>query len=356
MGYNVLMQEQTIIRDAFRQQSRWCARLGSPFTSLLMSVFAEHLDETSQTGRAILNWSGSADPLGDAVPLRLAGALHALVRGGQLPGLAALYPPNPLPGADELAAAATSALQEADQTVLDWLRHPPQTNETARSAALYAGFMTIAHRTGQPLSLFELGASAGLNLIADRYCYALGGVTAGAADSPLKLAPEWEGPPPPEAAVVVAVRQGCDRAPLDVANAHHRERLVGYVWPDQEDRLARVQTAIELARQEAVSLATEEAADWVEAKIGLEPVPGLTRVLFHSIAWQYFSNDAQNRINRHMERAGANATADAPLAWLAFEQRDGRGPALSLRLWPGGHEQVLATADAHVSKVNWLAT
>lgn len=348
------MQDHTVIRNAFRQQSRWCARLGSPFTSLLMAVCAEHLDETSKTGRALLNWSGSADPLGDAVSLRLAGALHALVRSGRLPGLAALYPPAPVPGADQLATAMKAALKEADETILDWLRHPPQTNETARSAVLYAGFMTIARTTGQPLSLFELGASAGLNLIADRYCYTLGGVQAGTAGSALKLMPEWEGPPPPQAAVVVAARQGCDRAPLDVTDAHHRERLVGYVWPDQEERLARVQTAIELARQEVVSLATAEAADWVEAEISLAPVSGLTRVLFHSIAWQYFSDDAQSRITRHMERAGAKATPDAPLAWLAFEQREDKGPALSLRVWPGGHEQVLATADAHVSKVTWL--
>ena len=354
MGYNTLMDQHDIIRDAFRQQSQWCARLGSPFTSLLMSVFAEHLDETTQTGRALLNWAGSADPLGDAVSLRLAGALHALVRRGLLPHLAALYPPNPLPSADQLAAAATRALHQADEAVLEWLQHPPQTNETARSAALYAGFLTIAHATRLPLHLFELGASAGLNLIADRYSYTLGGLQSGAAGSPLSLAPEWKGPPPPDSTVEIAARQGCDRAPLNVANDQHCERLVGYVWPDQADRLARVETAISLARKEVVSLKAAEAADWVEAEISVAPVSGVTRVLYHSIAWQYFSPDAQGRITRRMGEAGERATSDAPLAWLAFEQRDNKGPALSLRLWPGGHERVLATADAHVTKVTWL--
>ncbi|MEM8687157.1 MAG: DUF2332 family protein [Pseudomonadota bacterium] len=349
------MESHEIVRDAFRQQSQWCARLGSPLTAKLMSVFAEHLDETTQTGRTLLNWGGSADPLGDAVSLRLAGALHALVRRGRLPELAALYPPNPLPGADQLAAVATQALHQADEVILDWLQHPPQTNETARSAALYAGFLSISHSTGLPLQLYELGASAGLNLIADRYRYNLGGLKVGAAGSPLTLAPEWEGPPPPNAAVEVLSRQGCDRAPLDVANDRHCERLIGYVWPDQAARLARVETAISLARKEAMSLTAAEAAEWVEAQISAAPVPGVTRVLFHSIAWQYFSADAQERITRRMEDAGKHATSAAPLAWLAFEQRAKKGPALSLRLWPGGHERVLATADAHVSKVIWLA-
>ncbi len=355
MGYNTPMNQHDIIRDAFRQQSQWCARLGSPFTSLLMSVFAEHLDETTQAGRALLNWDGSADPLGDAVSLRLAGALHALVRRGELPDLAALYPPHPLPSSEALAAAASQALHQADDAVVDWLRHPPQTNETARSAALYAGFLAIADATRLPLHLFELGASAGLNLIADRYQYNLGGLQAGAAGSPLTLRPEWEGPPPPDGAVEVAARRGCDRAPLDLTNEQHCERLIGYVWPDQAERLARVETAIALARDQAVRLDTAEAADWVEAQISVEPVPGVTRVLFHSIAWQYFSAQAQSRITRRMVQAGERATPDAPLAWLAFEQRDNKGPALSLRLWPGGHERVLATADAHVSKVTWLA-
>ena len=91
------MSRHEEIRNAFRQQSKWCSQLGSPFTSLLMAVFADHLDDTSRTGHAILNWAGAADALSDAVPLRLAGALHALVRQGRLPELATLYPPNPLP-------------------------------------------------------------------------------------------------------------------------------------------------------------------------------------------------------------------------------------------------------------------
>ncbi|AXX98213.1 DUF2332 family protein [Profundibacter amoris] len=47
------------------------------------------------------------------------------------------------------------------------------------------------------------------------------------------------------------------------------------------------------------------------------------------------------------------ATDAAPLAWLAFEQVSDAGPQLTLRLWPGGKEQVLAKAGAHVHKVAW---
>lgn len=348
------MNRHQEIRHAFDQQSKWCSRLGSPFTALLMDVLGTHLDESTRTGRAVLNWEGTASALHDAVPLRLAGALHAQVRAGHLPALARLYPPNPLPNAAALADAVAHALEEADEVLLDWLQFTPQTNETARSAVLYAGFLAIAQRTQLPLQLFELGASAGLNLIADRYAYRLGGEAFGQAGSPLTLAPNWQGPPPPHAAVDVTARRGCDLSPLDVHNAHHRERLVSYVWPDQPERLARVEAAIAVAQREPLHLDARDAASWVEATLPAEPVAGTARVLFHSIAWQYFPQPDQERITAHMHEAGARATADAPLAWLSFEQASQGKPRLSLTPWPGGHSKVLAHADAHVRQVTWL--
>lgn len=348
------MNRHKEIRQAFEQQGESCSRLGSPFTALLMDVLAEHLSEATRTGSAVLNWDGDANALNDALPLRVAGALHATVRAGLLPDLASLYPPNPLPEAALLAAAVTAALEQADEELLQWLQFAPQTNETARSAVLYPGFMTIAHQTGLPLHLFELGASAGLNLIADRYSYELGGMQAGCAGSALTLAPQWQGPMPPDAHVEVVARQGCDRAPLDVRKPDHRERLMSYVWPDQAERLSRAQTAIGLAQKEAVTLDQADAASWVEEQISLQPTVGVTRVLFHSIAWQYFSANHQARITRRMEQAGSAASADAPLAWLSFEQKPGDAPQLSLRVWPAGQAQVLATADAHVRKIIWF--
>lgn len=347
------MNKTNTITDAFKQQSDWCARLGSPFTALLMDVLADHLDDRTRTGRRILSWGQTADALRDAVPLRVAGALHAAVRAGRAPELAELFPPHPLPSPKALADRAGRTLHQLDDEVMDWLNHPPQTNETARSAVLYAGFMVIAQKTGLPLHLFELGASAGLNLMADRFNYRLGEVIAGAKPSPVSLAPAWEGPSPPDAQVRVTARSGCDQAPLDVQNPSHCARLLAYVWPDQAARLARAQAAIGLAQNEGIKLDRADAATWVEDTLSVEPVDGVVRVLFHSIAWQYFAAADQARIEAHMEEAGRRARDGAPLAWLSFEQATEKGPRLQLRLWPDGKDQVLARADAHVSQVTW---
>jgi hypothetical protein len=345
------------VREAFRIQGYWCDRLGSPFTAKLCTLLADRLDDRTQVGRRILTWPGRPGPDGDSVPLRLAGALHALVRRGGLPRLAALYPPNPQPDDNLLWSLLSDGLLAAGAELSRWLDSPPQTNEVARSALLMAGLSVVAEAAGLPLALYELGASAGLNLVLDRYGYRLGALRIGLADAPVVLAPPWKGPPPPDAPVHVIRRRGVDRAPLNVTVPADAERLAAYIWPDQAERLARTVAAIRLAATDPPPIDRADAADWLEARLSPAPEPGVARVVMHSIAFQYFLPTTQQRIADHLARVGGQATADAPLAWLKFEldPTPAGPPALSLTLWPDGNERVLAHADPHVRAVEWLA-
>src|SRR4051812_3999588 len=74
-----------------------------------------------------------------------------------------------------------------------------QTNEVARCAALLPAFAAVFD--GRPLAQIEIGASAGLNGLWDRYAYDYGGQRAGDPDSPLRIDCELIGPgvPPLEA-------------------------------------------------------------------------------------------------------------------------------------------------------------
>ena len=343
------------VRDAFRSQQIWCDRLGSPFTARLCGVFAERLDVSTAIGRRLLSWPGPPDARHDAVPLRIAGGLHALVRRGRLPDLAALYPPHELPSADRLWVAVDAALWEAGDVLSVWLDLPPQTNEVARSAVLMAGYATIAAETGLPLSVRELGSSAGLNLLADRYRCRLGGAVFGPASSPVHLQPAWSGRDPPAVQPRMVRRCGIDLNPLDVTRERDRERLAAYVWPDQPERLARVEAAIAIAAADPPAIDRGDAAEWVERQLAADRDPGTVLVFAHSIASQYFPDETQTRIALAIERAGAGADPLAPLAWLRFEVDpafDSR-PSLRLRLWPDGSDRVLALADAHVRAVEW---
>jgi len=348
------MPNEILVRRAFADQAKWCAKLGSPFTARLVAGLSQNLDRSSKTGKTILEWSGVPDAMGDSVPLRLAGALHALVRAGKLPKLAELYPPHPLPGQAALSKTAMEAIIEADEEICQWLNFTPQTNEVARSSVLYPGLMEVAKKTALPLALFELGASAGLNLILDRFAYQLGSVQAGQIGSPVSLSPLWRGGAPAPIEPRIISRHGCDRNPLEVTNPEHRARLTAYVWPDQQQRLFRLEAALKLANENPPRIEKADAADWVKENISLDPEPGVARLLFHSIAFQYFPEEAQQRIKAHMARAGTKATANAPLAWLAFESHPKESPRLTLKLWPGGETRLLARADAHCRKIQWL--
>jgi hypothetical protein len=338
-------------RAAFARQSEWAAKLDSPFMVRLCRLLGERLDRTSEVGRRVLDWPGTSDAFADALPLRLTGGLHALVRGGRVPALAACYPPNPLPGDEALSAALRPVLDEPD--LLLWLDSAPQTNEVGRSAVLMSGLLTIAELWPQPVELLELGASAGLNLMLDRYGYELGGVRAGDPGSPVQLRPEWKGAPPPPARVEVARRRGVDLNPLDPRR--DGDRLLAYVWPDQSRRLAQLEAALAIAAADPPEVEAGDAASWTEDRLA-EPQPAeTTRVVLHSIAFQYFPEASKARIAAALERAGQAAAAQSPLAWLRYEHDAGdERITLRLRTWPGGEERLLAYCHPHGSSIRWL--
>lgn len=342
------------VRAAFAEQAGWAEKLGSPFMTRLTSLLAERLDRSSATGRRVLDWPGDPRAGADNVPLRLCGGLNALVRSGRMPGLAAFYPPNPLGDEDAFGAAIEAAMREADEALLPWLDNAPQTNEVGRSAVLMAGLLVLADMFPLPMETFELGASAGLNTLLDRYCYDLGGVNAGDPDSPLRLVPEWTGPPPPRAKVEIEERSAIDLNPMDVHR--DRERLLAYVWPDDPDRTRQLEAALAVAGRDPPAVEQGDAADWLERRLVAPPVAGRTRVVLHSIAFQYFPESTQARIAAMIGRAGAETSESSPLAWLRFEflTADGKS-SLRLRTWPGGEDRLLAWAHPHGKWVRWLA-
>jgi hypothetical protein len=264
----------------------------------------------------VLDWPGEPGAFADALALRLCGGLHFLVRSGAAPGLAALYPPSPPPGADAFWAALEPVL--ADDSLLPWLDSAPRTNEVGRSAVLMSGLLVVADRFPLPIRLYELGASAGLNLLLDLYGYDLGGLKTGDPGSPVQLRPKWEGPPPPDASVAVIGRRGADLNPARLPD--QGETLLAYLWPDQPERLARLEAALAIAATNPPGVDKAGAADWIRTHLALAPERGVTRVVMHSVAFQYFDADSQERVAAHIEAAGERASAAAPLAWLRYEQ------------------------------------
>jgi len=332
---------------AFRFQARLCDDSGAPFTADLLRAVLEDF-EAGGPWRALMGgWP--VDPIMDVATLRAAGAVHRLALKGVEPLKALFDTLNRDPHA--LRAAVRAAGERPE--VKGWLANPPQTNEVGRSSVFLGGFFEIARAQGLPLDLLEIGASAGLNLLFDRYGYRLGDTVWGDAASPVQLAPEWTGPSPQPVPLEVRSRRGCDQLPVDLSDEEARLRLLSYVWADQPDRVARVRGALERAKTSPPTVDKADAADWLEAQLARRP-SGATTVLYHSFVWLYLDPGAKARIAAAVAKAGAEASEDRGLAWLTFESDNNtESPHLDLTRWPGGEKRRLARAHPHARWVKW---
>ncbi|MEO7980098.1 MAG: DUF2332 domain-containing protein [Sporichthyaceae bacterium] len=339
-----------------RDQADACADLGSPLYHHLLHRVA---DDVVAGGPALEVLRGHEDDPGPhAVALRLMGGVHRLVLERRAPALALTFPSVGGTGdADAAWTALREVLEEHRDELREALRQAPQTNEVGRAAGLVGGLMHVVAERPAAVRLLEIGASAGLNLRADRFRIDLaGGRSVGPASSPVVLADVWRGSVPPvDVGLMVVERAGCDSAPVDVGSTGGRLVLTSYVWPDQVDRLARLRGAFEVAAAVPARLDRAGAADWLD-QVDLRD--GTTTVLWHSIMWQYLDRAERDRAAARIEQLGDTATADAGFAHLALEPLR-RTPdsvyevLLTLRVWPGAEERTLGVSRGHGIPTTW---
>lgn len=340
------------IADKIWEQAEHVQHNGAPGTAAICRALLAIADTDTACSQRIATWPG--DVLRDAMPLRIAGGIHDLFRQGIEPGLGAVYR-GELTEQQAVDALVCAIVGRHDARLLPWFDSPPQTNEAGRSASFVAALHWLACRVVARFELNEIGSSAGMNLLIDRYHYDLGGVLSGPADALVTIRPEWRGNPPPgDDYRIVAVR-GCDLTPIDVRSDRAADRLRAYVWPEIAERFARLDAGIAMIRERGVDLVAADAADWVEARLASPQVSGTTRVLMHSIVWQYLPDETQARITQAMAAAARAATAETPLAWIALEtNRATFQHELMIRYWPSdGATTIIAKAHAHGAWVDW---
>jgi hypothetical protein len=340
------------VSQAFANQVDYCRANGATVTARIVAGLAQLMEEADASPflARIGRWPGQA--LADGLPLRAAAAIHAIRLSGVEPDLEAVYKGTE---ADDVAILREICHRRAER-MMPWLDGPPQTNEVGRSANFVAAMLWLAGQ-GLPakFACLEIGSSAGINLMIDRYGYELGGVTVAPEKPVMTLSPEWRGTPPPAAAIAIAKPKGCDIAPVDLTDPDDALRLRSYIWPEHRVRFERLEAAIAAASQRKPDLERSRAADFVERELAMPQEEGTTRVLMHSIVWQYLPPDEQARITVAMEAAGRAASGDRALAWIMVEaDRTLLGHRLVVRYWPGaGDETELALAHAHGASIDW---
>lgn len=286
--------------------------------------------------------------------LRFLGAVHRLALAGDAPDVAKWLPTC---GGELDADRAWEAIRDLVADRADMLRplvaRPVQTNEPGRAAAVVGGLHLAAR--GRPVRLLELGASAGLLLRLDRYAYDIDGSTWGDPSAPIRFGDDvFVGAHRPrlDPQLTIVERRGCDLSPIDVTDADDRMSLRAYVWADDPDRLRRLDAALDVAsRPPAVVVDRADAVTWADAQLSSGP-DDVTTVVMHSVVTQYLPREDVGRLEARLRAVGDAATGAAPFAWLRFEP-EGDDHTVRLTTWPGGEEQVLATAHPHGTRVRW---
>ncbi len=350
-------QSRERLARMFEIQAKGCAAYGAGLYGLLLNRTADDIRAGGPCAEAVAGYEDAPGP--DAVALRLAGAVHALVLSGRAPQLAGYYPSAGGSWSPEAAEECWSAFRATVAAELPWVRswmtRPPQTNEVGRSNLLIAGLLYAVTAAPLPVRLFELGSSAGLNLRPEQHCYtADGGYAWGAADSPVRLADGWTGGAPAwlvEAAAAhpvldVVERRGCDLTPIDPLSEDGALALRAYVWPDQPERLDRLAGALRLAAEHP---ATVEPIGAGGLLAGIDLRPGTLTVVWHSVMRQYVPAGEWAGVEAELDRLAAASTPGAAFAHIAFEpERVGdRFPfRLSVRVGSGVRVR-LAEASGH---------
>jgi hypothetical protein len=330
-------------------------RVGSRFYGVLL----ERMREDVKAGgpiRAVLR-GHERDQVAEWDAFRLLAGVHRIVLSGQAPELEKRYPST---GGDGDAEAAWPAVRELIAgrrvEVVDALAHPLQTNAPTRAKALVGALCLVSERTGLPLRLLELGASAGLNLRLDRFRYEQDGVALGPENSPVRFVNFLAGGRPPlESGFEVQERAGCDLNPIDATTDGGRLTLLACIFPDEHDRFDLLDRAIAVARETPAPVERADLSSWVAERLAA-PRPGVATVVYHTIVWPYLPDGIRDGADAAIAAAGESATDDAPLALLSFEttESDPSRAELHVTEWPGGRRRLLATSSHHPVTVQWL--
>ena len=323
----------------------------SPLYAALSNAIAEDID--------VLDIASSAR--GRPVPNLLFAAVHCLLMSGADSALSSFYPsltPDPRPNSDayphfrEFCLAHESAIRDLLSTRL------VQTNEVGRCAYLMPAFSLIADENpGLPLSLVDIGTSAGLHLLWDRYSYEYTGhAITGDTSSPVRIMADVRGsssPPIPTRFPPVAFRIGLDLNPVNLTDPDSALWLRALIWPEHERRATQLKAAIGLAIDNPPTLLAGNALETLPDVLDRIPSES-TLCIFHNYTLNQFSREDRRRFDSILDEY----PTDTDVHLLSGEGRWGHDYAtLELVSIQSGSRssRKLANVDFHGRWLEWVA-
>jgi hypothetical protein len=294
---------------------------------------------------------------GQQPPYLLLGAVHYLLLSDSAEELGAWYrsiagdrvrsPPS-------VGPAFTAFCLERRETLIDLLHHRlVQTNVVKRAAALRLGLAHVYERVQGPVTLVEVGASAGVLLAFDRYRYRIAGKTWGQLDSPVEVVADWrgtaDGVPDLDRLPAIGHRLGIDLSPIDARDELARRWLRALVWPDNEGQWELLKRALDLVASDPPRVIAGDAIE-VLPLLDAELDPSWPVVVFHAATRAHVPLDRRTSL----EQAIMDLAKRHRLLWLSLEGAeepilDPAGAPLS------GHVLQLVDANGRALETEQLA-
>jgi hypothetical protein len=264
-------------------------------------------------------------PLMQRRPLLLLAAVHFLLLSGAEHPLADYYdtvrlvrgrPDEPPPEGDVVVAFRDFCRVHRSEIKELTATRSTQTNEVGRCSALLPGLCHIAalYDWQEPLSLLDLGTSAGLNLLFDDYAYTYrasaggaireAGVAGGAvaiectARDDLDHLPDLRPP-------IMTERVGLDLAPINPFSDDEARWLLACLWPDNLPRFERLRAAIANVRAALHPPRLERGDLLTDLPRLVATMPGDgPLVVFHSWVAAYLDEEEQRSLARQVAALG----------------------------------------------------
>lgn len=287
---------------------------------------------------------------GDQQLLRLLDELPRLKRQPNLLFAAARFALGPV---GDVAGFAELIRAEWPLVASTMMQRSTQTNEAARTAT----FLPLLAGLDGPIALIEAGCSAGLCLYPDRYSISYDRRPA-LVDSSVEIGVATHGPVPiPDRVPNVVVRIGIDRTPLDVSEPDDLAWLEACVWPEHEQRRARLHDAASIVAGDPPLMLTGDVVEEVDHALDLVPA-GVTPVVFHSAVLNYLDPTDRGRFARRLldrdDLVWMSNEAPGVVEGVTTSLRPPAGaPAASFFVVGLGGTRAVAISDPHGGWIMW---
>jgi hypothetical protein len=299
---------------------------------------------------------------GQPAPNMLLAAVHHVLRSGVQHPLAPCFTGREVLDEDRAAGLLTDFCRRHTVRIRRIIEtRSVQTNEVGRCAVLLPAFAALQQQLddGRTIRIVDVGASAGLTLLWDRYTYDYGGhrLALPGSDPSTVLHCEVKGAMPPLAVdpARFAPAAGIEPHPVDVTDPEATEWLVSLTWPEQTSRMRTLNSALALAARNPPTILAGTAQDHLPDVVDQTPDNQHLVLVFSWSIYQIF---------------GSPGGRERLLTTLAALSR--RRPLHEISIGHFGHDtprMIMARHDAGMSRsatvahcdvygtwLNWLAT